>query len=40
MPRSCYIMLNGYTAYSGVTLTATYSGSSGGGGNVLTSGVP
>jgi hypothetical protein len=36
-----FIMLNGYTAYSGVTLTASYSGSSGGGGgNVLTSGVP
>ncbi|MBS2024161.1 MAG: PPC domain-containing protein, partial [Deltaproteobacteria bacterium] len=37
-----YIMLNGYTAYSGVTLTATYTGSGGGGGggNVLTNGVP
>ncbi|HZR07184.1 MAG TPA: PPC domain-containing protein, partial [Myxococcales bacterium] len=35
-----YVMLNGYTAYSGVTLTATYSASGGGGGNVLTSGVP
>jgi len=37
-----YIGLNGYQAYSGVSLTATYSASSGGGGGVtaLSNGVP
>ncbi len=35
-----YVMLNGYSAYSGVTLTGTYSaGGGGGGGTVLTNGV-
>jgi pre-peptidase len=37
-----YIMLNGYAAYSGVTLVASYStgGGGGGGGSVLSNGVP
>lgn len=35
-----YVMLNGYSSYSGVTLTGTYGGSGGGGGGtVLTNGV-
>ncbi|HZX80329.1 MAG TPA: pre-peptidase C-terminal domain-containing protein [Lysobacter sp.] len=34
-----YVLLNGYSAYSGVTLTGSY-GTGGGGGTVLTSGVP
>ncbi|MEK8031449.1 M4 family metallopeptidase [Ideonella sp. DXS29W] len=33
-----YVMLNGYSAYSGVTLTATYSGTGGGGDPLLTNG--
>ena len=37
-----YVMLNGYTAFSGVSVKATWSTSSGGGGggNVLQNGVP
>ena len=36
-----YVLLNGYSAYSNVTLTGSYStGGGGGGGTVLTSGVP
>jgi len=36
-----YVMLNGYSAFSGVSLKATYSGGGGGGGDpVLTSGTP
>jgi hypothetical protein len=35
-----YVMLNGYAAYSGVTLTGSYSTGGGGGGSVLTNGVP
>ncbi|WP_043292783.1 pre-peptidase C-terminal domain-containing protein [Rhodanobacter denitrificans] len=34
-----YIMLNGYAAFSGVTLKATWSTGGGGGGNVLQNGV-
>jgi serine protease len=34
-----YVMLNGYTAFSGVSVKATWSTSSGGGGNVLQNGV-
>ncbi|WP_374562623.1 M4 family metallopeptidase [Ideonella sp.] len=33
-----YVMLNAYSAYSGVTLTATYSGGGGGGDPLLTNG--
>jgi zinc metalloprotease ZmpA len=36
-----YVMLNGYAAFTGVTLTGTYSnGGGGGGGTVLSNGVP
>ncbi|WP_234411329.1 MULTISPECIES: pre-peptidase C-terminal domain-containing protein [Rhodanobacter] len=34
-----YVMLNGYAAFSGVSVKATWSTSSGGGGNVLQNGV-
>src|SRR4029079_19632975 len=34
------VMLNVYTAFSGVTLKATYSGGGGGGDPLLTNGVP
>ncbi|WP_223641901.1 M4 family metallopeptidase [Corallococcus sp. EGB] len=35
-----YVMLNAYSAYSGVTLTGSYSTGGGGGGNVLQNNVP
>jgi xanthomonalisin len=35
-----YVMLNGYTAFSGVSVKATWSTGGGGGGNVLQNGVP
>ena len=35
-----YVMVNAYAAYSGVTLKGSYSTGGGGGGNVLTNGVP
>jgi len=35
-----YVMLNGYSAFSGVTVEATWSTSSGGGSNELQNGVP
>ena len=36
-----YVMLNGYSAFSGVSVKATWStGGGGGGGNVLQNGVP
>jgi len=35
-----YVLLKGYSAYSGVTLTGSYTTGGGGGGTVLTSGVP
>lgn len=34
-----YVMLNGYSAYSGLTIKATYSGTTGGGDPYLTNGV-
>lgn len=35
-----YVMLNGYAAFSGVTIKATWSTGGGGGSNVLQNGVP
>ena len=35
-----YVKLHGYSAFSGVTIKATWSTGSGGGGNVLQNGVP
>ncbi|MEO6801455.1 MAG: pre-peptidase C-terminal domain-containing protein [Rhodanobacter sp.] len=35
-----YVMLNGYQAFSGVSVKATWSTGGGGGGNVLQNGVP
>jgi subtilase family serine protease len=35
-----YVMLNGYAAFSGVSIKATWSTGGGGGGNVLQNGVP
>jgi len=35
-----YVMLNGYAAFSGVSVKATWSTGGGGGGNVLQNGVP
>lgn len=35
-----HVMLRGYSAYSGATLTASYSTGGGGGGNTLQNGVP
>ncbi len=35
-----YVMINGYQAYSGVSLTGSYSTGGGGGGSTLSNGVP